>query len=154
MTLYFISLHSSSKRKNALGISTTLFYPSSDFTWITIFSSLKNDTKLIKMDNIFEINAIKLVENTNKYSSSSSSSPSCAASADFPDSFSCYSSLSSIASGRSSRQHPVPVQSCFRYILAGHPTPARPCEGVHRSTLLMSSSLLLQQCPTCLVRPI
>ena len=26
------------------------------------------------------------------------------------------------------------------------------CEGVHRSTLLMSSSLLLQQCPACLVR--
>ena len=25
------------------------------------------------------------------------------------------------------------------------------CEGVHRSTLLMSSPLLLQQCPTCLV---
>ena len=29
---------------------------------------------------------------------------------------------------------------------------ARPYDGVHRSTSLMSSSLLLQQCPTCLVR--
>ena len=29
---------------------------------------------------------------------------------------------------------------------------ARPCEGVHRSTSLMSSSLLIQQCPVCLVR--
>ena len=29
---------------------------------------------------------------------------------------------------------------------------ARPCEGVHRSTLLMSPSLLLQQCLACLVR--
>ena len=29
---------------------------------------------------------------------------------------------------------------------------ARPCEGVHRSSSLMSLSLLLQQCPTCLVR--
>ena len=31
---------------------------------------------------------------------------------------------------------------------------ACPCEGVHRSTSLMSSSLVLQQCPACLVRPI
>ena len=29
---------------------------------------------------------------------------------------------------------------------------ARPCEGVHRSTSLTSSSLQLQQCPACLVR--
>ena len=29
---------------------------------------------------------------------------------------------------------------------------ARPCEGVHRRTSLMISSLLLQQCPACLVR--
>ena len=29
---------------------------------------------------------------------------------------------------------------------------AQPCEGVHRSTSLMNSSLLLQQCPACLVR--
>ena len=29
---------------------------------------------------------------------------------------------------------------------------SRPCEGVHRSISLMSSSLLLQQCPTCMVR--
>ena len=38
--------------------------------------------------------------------------------------------------------------------LKKHPSPtfARPCEGVLRSTLLMSSSLLLQKCPTCLVR--
>ena len=38
------------------------------------------------------------------------------------------------------------------YITAGRPAFARPCEGVHRSTSLMSSSLLLQQCPACLVR--
>ena len=37
-------------------------------------------------------------------------------------------------------------------VLAGRPAFARPCEGVHWSTSLMSSSLLLQQCPTCLVR--
>ena len=37
-------------------------------------------------------------------------------------------------------------------VLAGCPAFARPCEGVHRSTLLMSSSLLLQQCPAYLVR--
>ena len=33
----------------------------------------------------------------------------------------------------------------------GWPTLTCPCEGVHRRTSLMSSSLLLQQCPTCLV---
>ena len=33
-----------------------------------------------------------------------------------------------------------------------HPAFARPWEGVLRSTWLLSSSLLLQQCPTCLVR--
>ena len=34
---------------------------------------------------------------------------------------------------------------------AGRPGFARPCEGVHRSTSLMRSFLLLQQCPACLV---
>ena len=38
------------------------------------------------------------------------------------------------------------------YVRAGHPAFARPYVGVHRSPSLMSSSLLLQQCPTCLVR--
>ena len=38
------------------------------------------------------------------------------------------------------------------YVLAGRPTFARPFEGVHRSMSLMSSYLLLQQCPACLVR--
>ena len=38
------------------------------------------------------------------------------------------------------------------YVRAGHPAFARPCVGVHKSTSLMSSSLLLQQCPTCLVQ--
>ena len=61
-------------------------------------------------------------------------------------------SLSSIAFSRSSELHPVSAQSCCIYIRAGRPAFARPCEGVHRSTSLMSSSLLLQQCPTCLVR--
>ena len=37
-------------------------------------------------------------------------------------------------------------------VLAGRPAFARQCEGVHRSTSLMSLSLLLQQCPACLVR--
>ena len=36
--------------------------------------------------------------------------------------------------------------------IAGCPNFAPPCAGVHRSTLLISSSLLLQQCSTCLVR--
>ena len=56
-------------------------------------------------------------------------------------------SLSFIASGMSSGQHPVSSHSCWMYVRAG-----RPCVGVHKSTSLMSSSLLLQQCPACLVR--
>ena len=61
-------------------------------------------------------------------------------------------SPSSIASGRSSELHSISTQSCRMSALAGRPTFARPCEGVHRSTSLMSSSLLFQQCPVCLVR--
>ena len=61
-------------------------------------------------------------------------------------------SLSFIASGRSSGLHPVSSQSCCMYVRAGCPTFARPYVGVHMSTSLMSLSLLLQQCPACLVR--
>ena len=62
-----------------------------------------------------------------------------------------HSSLSFIALGRSSGQHPVSSHSCWMYVRAGRPAFARPCVGVHKSTSLMSSSLLLQQCPACLV---
>ena len=61
-------------------------------------------------------------------------------------------SLSFIASGRSSGLHPVSKHSCCMYVLAGRPAFVRPYVGVHMSTSLMSSSLLLQQCPACLVR--
>ena len=61
-------------------------------------------------------------------------------------------SLSFIASGRSSGLHPVSSQSCCMYVRAGRPAFARPYEGVHSRISLMSSSLLLQQCPACLVR--
>ena len=61
-------------------------------------------------------------------------------------------SLSFIASGRSSGIHPVSSHSCCMYGRAGRPAFAWPYAGVHRSTSLMSSSLLLQQCPACLVR--
>ena len=61
-------------------------------------------------------------------------------------------SLSFIASGRSSWLHPVSSHSCCMYVQAGRPAFAHPYVGVHRSTSLMSSSLLLQQCPACLVR--
>ena len=64
----------------------------------------------------------------------------------------CHFSLSFIASGRSSGQHPVSSHSCWMYVHAGRPAFARPCVGVHNNTSLMSSSLLLQQCPACLVR--
>ena len=61
-------------------------------------------------------------------------------------------SLSFIASGRSLGLHSVSSQSCWMYVRAGHPAFAWPYAGVHGSTSLMSSSLLLQQCPECLVR--
>ena len=56
-------------------------------------------------------------------------------------------SLSFIASGRSSELHAISSYSCWMYVRAGRPAFARPYVGVHRSTSLMSSSLLLQQCP-------
>ena len=62
-------------------------------------------------------------------------------------------SLSFITSGRSSGLHRVSSHNCCMYVLAGHYAFARPYVGVHRSTSLMSSSLLLQQWPACLVRP-
>ena len=61
-------------------------------------------------------------------------------------------SLSFIASGRSLRLHPVSSHSCCMYVRAGRPACSWPYVGVHRSTSLMSYSLLLQQCPACLVR--
>ena len=65
-----------------------------------------------------------------------------AVSTDIPDPFSP-PSLSSIASGRSSGLHPVSAQSCCRGSCWSSCF-ARPCKGVHCSTSLMSSSLLLQ----------
>ena len=60
-------------------------------------------------------------------------------------------SLSFLASGRSSGIYPVSSHSCWMYVWAGRPAFFRPYVGVHRSTSLMSSSLLLQQYPACLV---
>ena len=53
---------------------------------------------------------------------------------------------------------PLPTIHCFqgyipnRHRAAGRPAFARPCEGVHKCISIMSSSLLLRQCPACLVR--
>ena len=55
-------------------------------------------------------------------------------------------SLSFITSGRSSGLDPISSHSCCMYVLAGRPALARPYVGVHRTSSLMSSSLLLQQC--------
>ena len=63
-----------------------------------------------------------------------------------------YFSLSFIASGRSSGLHLVSSHSCWMYVPAGRPAFALPYVGAHRSTSHMSSSLLLQLCPACLVR--
>ena len=65
---------------------------------------------------------------------------------------SCHFSQSFIASDWSSGLHPVSSQGCCMYVRAGRPAFARPYVGVHRSISLMSLSLLLQQCPACLVR--
>ena len=61
-------------------------------------------------------------------------------------------SVSFIASGRSSGVHPVSSHSCCMYVGAGRPAFAWPYAGIHWSKSLMSSSLLLLQCPACLVR--
>ena len=60
-------------------------------------------------------------------------------------------SLSSIASGRSSGLQLASSHSYWMYVRAGRPAFAWPYVGVHRSTSPMSLSLLLQQCPACLV---
>ena len=60
-------------------------------------------------------------------------------------------SLSFIASGRSYGLHSVSSHCCCMYVLASRAAFARPYVGVNRSTSLMNSSLLLQQCPACLV---
>ena len=65
--------------------------------------------------------------------------------------FSHHFSISFIASGRSSGLHHVSSLSCCIYVRAGRPAFAWPYAGVHRSISLMSSSLLLQQYPACLV---
>ena len=46
----------------------------------------------------------------------------------------------------------VPTKKKSGNVGSGHPAFARPCKVVHRSTSLMSSSLLLQQCSVILVR--
>ena len=92
---------------------------------------------------------IKILE---KYSPVYITSSSCRATSMDILTLSRHPSLSSIASCRSSRLYYVSVQSCFMYVLAGRPAFARPCEVVHLSTSPMNSSLLLQQCPTCLAR--
>ena len=44
------------------------------------------------------------------------------------------------------------IPNCYMYVQVGRSAFARPCEGVHRSTSLMSSFPLLLQCSACLVR--
>ena len=58
-------------------------------------------------------------------------------------------SLLSIISSRSSGLYPVSLLSCCMYVRAAF---ARPCEGIHWSTSLISLSLHLQQCPASLAR--
>ena len=63
----------------------------------------------------------------------------------------------SLATSPYRSSHPAGTQSCTPYpqravVRAGHTDFLRPCERVHMSTSLMSSFLLLQQCPAYLVR--
>ena len=61
-------------------------------------------------------------------------------------------SLSFIAFGRSSGLNLVSSHSCCMYVRAGRPAFVWPYAWIHMGTSLMSSSLLLQQCPACMAR--
>ena len=80
------------------------------------------------------------------------SSSSCRAASTDTLTVSRHFSLSFIAFGRSSGYILLSSHSCCMYVRAGRSAFCRPYVEVHRSTSLMSSSLLLQQCPACLVR--
>ena len=79
------------------------------------------------------------------------SSSCCAASTDIPDPLSPLIPIIHLF-WQVLRVTSVSSHSCCMYVRAGHPAFARPYVGVLRSTSLMSSSPLLQQCPACLVR--
>ena len=112
---------------------------------------IKANHNLMKLKAQTEILENKTTHYITKYQELIISS-SCRAMSTDVSTLSRHPSLSFIATGKSSGLHPVSSQSCCMYVRAGRPAFARPCEGVHRSTSLMRSSLLLQQCPTCLVR--
>ena len=57
----------------------------------------------------------------------------------------------SICSYHPSLMADLPDYILYMHRAVGQPTLTHPYEGVHRRMLLMTSSLLLQQCPTCLV---
>ena len=106
---------------------------------------------LHKCDKLDEIELKNLIDNNvspsdsyNKVILNISSSSSCrAASTDIPDPLS-----PRLPSGL----HPVSSHSCCMYVRADRPAFDWPYAGVHRSTSLTISSLLLQQCPACRAR--
>ena len=110
---------------------------------------IKNKRKLYNNKDSVSFNQIRL--NIYRYISSSSSSSCRAGSTDIPDPLSpllpIVHHLRQVFRATSVSSH-----SYRMYVRAGRPAFARPYVGVHRSTSLMSSSLLLQQCPACLVR--
>ena len=65
---------------------------------------------------------------------------------------SCHLYLPSISLGRSSRHYPVFAQSWPLSVFVVRPTLIGLCQRAHRWTLLISSSVHLQQCPPCLAR--
>ena len=83
-------------------------------------------------------------------SSSSSSSSFCAACTDFPDSLVIRPYHHLLLAGLLDnilRQN----RAVRTLVLIGRPTLLHFCKGVYRRTSFMSSSLLLQQCPACLI---
>ena len=110
--------------------------------------NLKTKTLIRKLESI--LNKLYRRILSVLFNESSSSSSSCrAASTDIPDPLSPLLPIF-IAYGRSSGLHLVSSHSCCIYVRAGRPAFARPYVGVHRSTSLISSSLILQQRPACL----
>ena len=112
------------------------------------FKAFGANLELIQPNNIFYI-----ILKSKEQSSSSSSSSSCRTiSTDISDPLSPPLLYRQLLLAGPSGLHPVSAQSCCMYVRAGRPAFVRPCRGVHRTTSVTSSFLLLQQYPVCLVR--
>ena len=130
----------------ALLISTALSFHT------PIFGILRQWRDFIYRPKIPPLLEIKIVATRNLFEHCKICNPHVVLLARISLTLSRHFSLSFIASCRSSGLHPVSTYSCCMYVRDGRPAFVWPYAGVHRSTSLISSSLLLQQCPVCLVR--